>query len=99
MFLLFWQEKGLVATRRRQDRPLTHPQPLQRRLQRLGGGTHAGSRATITDQTSAAELMLADPTLIKRPVLQVDDRLLVGFSEALYAAVFGSGTDYGPAAQ
>jgi len=56
-------------------------------------------RATITDQTSAAELMLADPTLIKRPVLQAGDRLLVGFSEPLYAGVFGATADAGPAAQ
>ncbi|MBN9425136.1 MAG: ArsC family reductase [Burkholderiales bacterium] len=48
----------------------------------------AQRRAEITDQTSAAELMLADPTLIKRPVLQVDDRTVVGFSEALYAGIF-----------
>ncbi|MGD9946087.1 MAG: ArsC family reductase [Burkholderiaceae bacterium] len=45
-------------------------------------------RAAITDQGSAAELMLADPTLIKRPVLQVDDHTVVGFSEALYEGLF-----------
>jgi Spx/MgsR family transcriptional regulator len=52
-------------------------------------------RATITDQTSATELMLADPTLIKRPVLQVGDRILVGFSEPLYAGVFDTSVDPG----
>ena len=37
--------------------------------------------------------MLAHPVLIKRPVLELDDRILVGFSEALYKGVFGSGTE------
>jgi arsenate reductase-like glutaredoxin family protein len=54
-------------------------------------------RAAITDQTSAAELMLADPTLIKRPVLQAGDRIIVGFSEQLYAGVFGTAAKSGAA--
>jgi len=45
-------------------------------------------RTRVVDATSAAELMLAHPVLIKRPVLELDDRILVGFSEALYAGVF-----------
>jgi len=56
-------------------------------------------RAAITDQTSAAELMLADPTLIKRPVLQAGDRIIVGFSEPLYAGVFGTPADDGAGSQ
>ncbi len=48
----------------------------------------AERRATVTDQASAAEMMLADPMLIKRPVLQAQDRIVVGFSDALYAGVF-----------
>ena len=54
-------------------------------------------RAAITDQTSAAELMLADPTLVKRPVLQAGDRIIVGFSETLYAGVFGTAAAARPA--
>ncbi|MFM8546919.1 MAG: ArsC family reductase [Betaproteobacteria bacterium] len=46
-------------------------------------------RASVTDQRSAIELMLAEPTLVKRPVLQHGQRILVGFSEPLYAALFG----------
>ena len=53
----------------------------------------AQRRAAITDQTSAAELLLGDPTLVKRPVLQAGDRIIVGFSEALYAGVFGTADD------
>lgn len=49
----------------------------------------AGRRASVTDQRSAIELMLAEPTLVKRPVLQHGQRILVGFSEPLYAALFG----------
>jgi len=51
------------------------------------------ARSAITDQRSAAELMLAEPTLIKRPVLRRDDRILVGFSAPLYASFFGADGD------
>lgn len=46
-------------------------------------------RAAVVDASSATELMLSHPTLIKRPVLEVDERIVVGFSEALYTNVFG----------
>lgn len=36
----------------------------------------------------ALELMLAQPSLIKRPVLETADALIVGFSPERYAAVF-----------
>ena len=35
----------------------------------------------------AIELMLREPTLIKRPVLERGERLLVGFSDPLYASL------------
>lgn len=35
----------------------------------------------------AVALMLASPSLIKRPVLEIDGRLLVGFAPARYAEV------------
>jgi Spx/MgsR family transcriptional regulator len=53
----------------------------------------AAARAAITDQRSAAEVMLAEPTLIKRPVLRRHDRILVGFSAPLYASFFGADGD------
>jgi arsenate reductase (glutaredoxin) len=40
------------------------------------------------DRDKAMALMLAKPSLIKRPVLDVDGRLTVGFSEASYGALF-----------
>lgn len=40
------------------------------------------------DQTKAIELMLIHPTLIKRPVLITDGKVLVGFKEAEYKAWF-----------
>ena len=46
-------------------------------------------RAAVTDQLSATELMLAEPTLVKRPVLQQGQKTLVGFSEPLYRSFFG----------
>ncbi|MBA1201274.1 ArsC family reductase [Pseudomonas capeferrum] len=41
------------------------------------------------DQAKAVELMLAQPSMIKRPVLDLGDRTLVGFKPALYAAALG----------
>jgi len=41
------------------------------------------------DESVAVELMLANPTLIKRPVMTVNDDCIVGFKEADYAAYFG----------
>ena len=43
-------------------------------------------RLRIVDQASAIELMIALPTVIKRPVLQTTDHLLVGFSETVFKA-------------
>ena len=37
----------------------------------------------------AIELMLAQPSMIKRPVLDLGDRTLVGFKPELYEAAFG----------
>lgn len=51
----------------------------------------AERRASVTDPSSAAELMRADPLLVKRPVLQAHERLLLGYSAELYANVFARG--------
>jgi arsenate reductase len=40
------------------------------------------------DAAKAIGLMLAQPSMIKRPVLDIDGRLIVGFSPATYAAAF-----------
>lgn len=45
-------------------------------------------KADLT-QAKAIGLMLAQPSMIKRPVLDVDGRLTVGFKPEAYAAVFG----------
>lgn len=44
---------------------------------------------TGIDQTRAVSLMLAQPSMIKRPVLDVDGELIVGFKPEAYAARFG----------
>ncbi|HRD29033.1 MAG TPA: ArsC family reductase [Caulobacter sp.] len=41
------------------------------------------------DQARAIALMVAQPSMIKRPVLDVDGRLTVGFKPETYARVFG----------
>jgi arsenate reductase len=44
---------------------------------------------TDLDKKKALALMLGQPTMIKRPVLDVGGRLLVGFKPELYADAFG----------
>jgi len=41
------------------------------------------------DEAKAIALMLAQPSMIKRPVLDVNGALTVGFKPEAYAAVFG----------
>jgi arsenate reductase (glutaredoxin) len=41
------------------------------------------------DAAKAVELMLAQPSMIKRPVLEADGKLLVGFKPAEYQRAFG----------
>ena len=43
------------------------------------------------DVTRAIRLMLAQPSMIKRPVLDVNGALLVGFKPDAYAAAFKNG--------
>ena len=50
-------------------------------------------RKAVTDQGSASELMLADPLLIKRPVIEHEQGLVVGFSEAVYASRFAEASN------
>ena len=45
-------------------------------------------RENLTEKKAIA-LMLAQPSMIKRPVLSVKGRLTVGFKPELYAKVFG----------
>ena len=40
------------------------------------------------DAAKAIALMLAQPSMIKRPVLDLGDRTIVGFKSALYEAAF-----------
>jgi arsenate reductase (glutaredoxin) len=41
------------------------------------------------DERKAVALMLAQPSMIKRPVLEADDKLLVGFKPADYEKALG----------
>ena len=47
-----------------------------------------GAKADL-DAAKAVALMLAQPGMIKRPVLDLGDRRIVGFKPAVYEAVFG----------
>lgn len=41
-------------------------------------------------EAKAIDLMLAQPSMIKRPVLDLGDRLLVGFKPEVYGAALGT---------
>jgi len=41
------------------------------------------------DEAKAIALMLAQPSMIKRPVLEAGGKLIVGFKPEVYAAAFG----------
>lgn len=45
-------------------------------------------KAGLTEKKAIA-LMTTQPSMIKRPVLVADDKILVGFKPELYAALFG----------
>ncbi len=47
-------------------------------------------RAAVTDEASAIALMVAQPSVIKRPVLERDGRYHLGFAEEQYQALFGA---------
>ena len=46
----------------------------------------AGAQARISDQKSAIALMLAKPSIIKRPIVESGAILLIGFDEAEFEA-------------
>jgi arsenate reductase len=46
-------------------------------------------RAQVIDKASALDLMLENPSVIKRPVLEGAGKLSVGFSSAQYEELFG----------
>lgn len=49
-----------------------------------------GEKAAVIDETSALQLMQIQPSVIKRPVLEVDGIFHIGFSEDQYQALFGA---------
>lgn len=46
------------------------------------------SKAAVTDADSAIALMLASPSVIKRPILATGTTISVGFSDDLYQHIF-----------
>lgn len=46
-------------------------------------------RAAVIDADTAIAAMLAEPTLIKRPLIESGGRVLVGFTEPSYESFFG----------
>ena len=45
------------------------------------------STKASTDATTAAQLLIDNPSMIKRPILSLDDKLVVGFSEPEWKTV------------
>lgn len=52
-------------------------------------------RLAVTDQLSARAAMLAEPLLVKRPVVEHAERLLLGFAEPIYVSFFRGSGDRG----
>ena len=46
-------------------------------------------RAAVVDKASALDLMLEQPSVVKRPVLSKEGRFSVGFSADQYTRIFG----------
>lgn len=49
----------------------------------------AAAQAAAASDAGARALMLAQPSVIKRPVIEAGERVLVGFDEASYATLKG----------
>jgi len=47
------------------------------------------AKAAVCDETSAIRLMLEKSSVIKRPVLEIDGKITLGFDEAVYQSLFG----------
>ncbi|OIP14759.1 MAG: arsenate reductase [Betaproteobacteria bacterium CG2_30_59_46] len=47
------------------------------------------AKAAVRDETSAIRLMLEKSSTIKRPVLEMDGKIILGFDEAAYQSLFG----------
>lgn len=47
------------------------------------------SKTTVCDEISAINLMLEKSSVIKRPVLEIDNKIILGFDEAIYQTLFG----------
>lgn len=71
---------------------------LQSWIEKLGRDTLINKRSTtwrnlsdkdknISSNTHAVKLLLANPTLIKRPVVQKDKKILVGFKEIEFSTI------------
>ncbi|MDP2878629.1 MAG: ArsC family reductase [Sulfuricella sp.] len=46
------------------------------------------AKAAVCDETSAIHLMLEKSSVIKRPVLELDGKIILGFDEAIYQTLF-----------
>ncbi|MBZ0095145.1 MAG: ArsC family reductase [Sulfuricella sp.] len=47
------------------------------------------AKAAVCDESSAIRLMLEKSGVIKRPVLEMDGKITLGFDEAAYQSLFG----------
>lgn len=48
----------------------------------------AETRDAITDRAGAARLMVEQPALIRRPVLDIEGNIYLGFDEEVYSEIF-----------
>jgi arsenate reductase (glutaredoxin) len=84
-----FRKDGIDATML--DRWFTHV-PWDALLNRRGTTWRQLDPATqkgVTDAQAAKALFLAQPSIIKRPVMEIEQDLLIGFNEQLLAQRFG----------
>ena len=80
-----WGIRLLPGVKRR---ALSAVYAMARRIDDIGDGTLPEADKQGLDETRAIALMVRQPSMIKRPVLETGKGLLVGFKPERYADVF-----------
>ena len=82
-----FRKQGLTRSKVNDWLSLSNPETLINRRSTTWRNLPAQDKQNINKST-AANLMTNQPTLIKRPVIEVDDKIIIGFSETDYQQTF-----------
>jgi arsenate reductase len=81
------RDHGICQSRLRRWLESVGPDKLVNRRSATWRSLEDGERAQADDPGSAAGLLARHPTLVKRPVIEVGDRILVGFTDEIRSAL------------